>query len=131
MGITPYHIMNNHKNRKQAIKSCSLSLCKCTKITSGFCMFFEAISKWLRGILYVFFKIFAKIFLWLHKVLAIQKICIIRKESIPCGLYCTIPIALFLSIKKVPHACDTFNQVFCFACFSFKALASFCLCLRL
>lgn len=92
--------MNNHKTREREIKSCSLSLCKRMKITSGVCTFWGAISKWLRVRLYVFFQNFTKNFLWLHEVLAMQKICIIRKESIPCGLYCTIPIALFLSIKK-------------------------------
>lgn len=92
--------MNNHKNREQEIKSCSLSLCKCPKITLGFCTFFGAIFKVVTRGGVRFFQNFEKNFLWLHKVLAIQKICIIRKESIPCGLYCTIPIALFLAIKK-------------------------------
>ena len=45
MDATPYHIENDHKNREQEIKSCSLSLCKCLKITRGFCMFFGAIFK--------------------------------------------------------------------------------------
>ena len=54
--------MDNHTNREQEIKSCSLSLCKCLKITRGFCMFFGAIFKVVTRWVYVFFKISEKIF---------------------------------------------------------------------
>ena len=57
MDATPYHIENDHKNREQEIKSCSLSLCKCLKITRGFCMFFGAIFKVVtRGFVHFFEK---------------------------------------------------------------------------